>query len=210
MFADDFAPDLPEVARYLAWIVKHGSATMLISGEFSAGKTTLLNALSAHIDPSTVLSVVETFKELQISHPYAARAVVPVPARDSFPSMSEVVNTLYTRMRPDMILFGEVVSSEAVELMSAMNLGKKVITTIHSKSAYGALLRLETLARASGLPIGAIRERVGRGVEMVVHMRRRGPWRYIEEVAKVKGVVNGEYVMEPVYQNGRFVQRQEG
>ena len=66
---DDFCPDLPEIARFLAWTVRNNTATILISGEFSSGKTTLLNALTAYVEPTTQLSVVETFRELQIHHP---------------------------------------------------------------------------------------------------------------------------------------------
>ena len=195
----DLEPELPEIARFLAWMMRDNAATVLISGEFSSGKTTLLNALTAYIAPTTQLAVVETFRELQIRHPFAARAVVPTPPRESFPSLDEVVNVLYTRMRPDLILFGEVVGNEAVELLSAMNLGKKVMTTIHANSAYDALLRLETLALESGMPLEAIRERVGRGVDLVVHLRKRGARRYVAEVARMHGIVDGSYRIEYLY-----------
>jgi pilus assembly protein CpaF len=203
---DDLEPELPEMARFLAWTMRDNAATVLISGEFSSGKTTLLNALTAYIAPTTQLAVIETFRELQIRHSFAARAVVPTPPRESFPSLDEVVNVLYTRMRPDLILFGEVVGNEAVELLSAMNLGKKVMTTIHANSAYDALLRLETLALESGMPLEAIRERVGRGVDIVVHMRRhvpaggkRGARRFVAEIVRVRGIEDGIYRLEHLY-----------
>jgi len=195
---DEIADDLPALARFLAGVVRAGAATILISGEFSSGKTTLLNALTAYVPPTTQIAVVETFRELQVQHPFAARAVVPSPPGEHFPSLDEVVNVLYTRMRPDLIVFGEVVGGEAVELLSAMNLGKKVITTVHANSAYDALLRLETLALVSGMPLDAIRERVGRGVDLVVHMRRQGPRRYVSEIVRVKGVSSGRYELETV------------
>ena len=195
----DFAPGLPQVARFLDWVAANNLATALVSGEFSSGKTTLLNALLAHVPETVALAVVETFRELQVKHPYAARAVVPVPPRENFPTMSEVVNVLYTRMRPDLIVFGEVVGPEAVELLAAMNLGKKVITTIHANSAYDALLRLETLALASGLPLPAIKERIGRGVDLVVHMRKRGARRYVEEIVAVDGVEGERYRLRSLY-----------
>jgi pilus assembly protein CpaF len=196
---DDFWPCLPEMARFLAWTVHCNAATILISGEFSSGKTTLLNALTGYILPTTQLAVVETFRELKIHHPYAARAVVPVPPQGKFPSMSEVVNVLYTRMRPDLIIFGETVGTEAVELLSAMNLGKRVLTTIHANSAYDALLRLEDLAMASELPLPAIRERIGRGIDLVVHMRKRGTRRCIERIARVSGVEDDRYQIDHLF-----------
>ncbi len=127
--------------------------------------------------PETVLAVVETFRELQVpSHLHPLRAVVPEVLEEGggLPPMREVVNVLYKRMRPDVIVFGEVVGEEAVPLLDAMNLGKRVLTTIHGEDAYAALLQLEMLALASGLPLPAVRERVARGVNLVVHLAARG------------------------------------
>jgi pilus assembly protein CpaF len=192
--------NLPTPARFLAELARRNAATMLISGEFSSGKTTLLNALTGYVPETDVVAVVETFQEIKVQHPYAARAVVPQPPRDSFPTLAEVVNVLYTRMRPDLIVFGEVVGNEAGELLAAVNLGKKVWTTIHGNSAYDALLRLEGLAQSSGLSEGAIKERIGRGIDVVAHFRK-GSWRYLEELAVVDGVDpnTGRYRLRTLY-----------
>jgi len=40
---------------------------------------------------------------------------------------------------------------------------------------------------------------VGRGVDLVVHLKKRGARRYVAEVARVKGVVDGHYQIEPLY-----------
>ena len=179
----------PPLVAFLARAVYEGAASIIISGEFSSGKTTLLGALLRVVPEHHVLAVVETFRELKISHPYPARAVVPdiLEKNGGLPPMREVVNVLYTRMRPDVIVFGEVVGDEAVPLLDAMNLGKRVLTTIHCDSAYGALLRLEMLALGSGLPLPAIQERVAAGIDLVIHMARRGNHRYVSEVVMVNG-----------------------
>lgn len=196
------APVSPLVAS-LARAVHDGLASIIISGEFSSGKTTLLGALLRVVPPRHVLAVVETFRELKISHPYPARAVVPdiLEQQGGLPPMREVVNVLYTRMRPDVIVFGEVVGDEAVPLLDAMNLGKRVLTTIHGDSAYGALLRLEMLALGSGLPLAAIQERVAAGIDLVVHMARSGNRRYVSEVILVEGydTAKNRYALRPVY-----------
>ncbi len=189
LWAEGVDPPAPPAVDFLARAIHEGLASIIVSGEFSSGKTTLLGALLRLVPPEHVLAVVETFRELKVSHPYGARAVVPEILEQSggLPGMREVVNVLYTRMRPDIIVFGEVVGDEAVPLLDAMNLGKRVLTTIHGDSAYGALLRLEMLAMASGLPLAAIQERVGRGIDLVVHMEREGHRRYVSEVALVEG-----------------------
>jgi pilus assembly protein CpaF len=205
---EGIASPAPPAVAALASIVREGLASVLVSGEFSAGKTTLLGALMRLIPTTSVLAVAETFRELKVAHPYAARAVVrqvlDKGAGNQGPTMREVVNVLYTRMRPDVIVFGEVVGDEAVPLLDAMNLGKRVLTTIHGDSAYGALLRLEMLALASGLPLSAVRERVARGINLVVHMARNGRRRYVAEVAAVTGYdhAKNSYRMESLYRAG--------
>jgi len=187
--SEGLAVPTPPLVGFLARAVYEGAASIIISGEFSSGKTTLLGALLRIVPDHHVLSVVETFRELRISHPYPARAVVPdiLEKGGGLPPMREVVNVLYTRMRPDVIVFGEVVGDEAVPLLDAMNLGKRVLTTIHGNNAYGALLRLEMLALGSGLPLAAIQERVAAGIDLVVHMARSGNHRYVSEVVMVNG-----------------------
>ena len=202
---------LPPVAKFLATVARYNLATVLISGEFSSGKTTLLNAMTQYIPDITVLAVIETFRELKIAHPYPVRAVVPEKQeKDStLPTMAEVVNVVYTRMRPDVIVFGEVVGPEAVPLLDAINLSKRVLTTIHGDSAYDALLRLEMAALPSGLPLPAIQERIGRGIDLVVHMRRRGSRRYVEEIVAVRGFDRrrGRYILESLYRAGEVKPR---
>jgi len=202
--AEGVAIPSPAVVEFLARVIHEGLASIIISGEFSSGKTTLLGALLRFVPPEHVLAVVETFRELKVSHPYPVRAVAPeiLEQAGGLPPMREVVNVLYTRMRPDVIVFGEVVGDEAAPLLDAMNLGKRVLTTIHGDSAYGALLRLEMLAMASGLPLKAIQERVARGIDLVVHMERSGHQRYVSEVVLVEGHDGSSYALTPLYREG--------
>ncbi len=203
---------MPPLVAFLARAVYEGAASIIISGEFSSGKTTLLGALLRVVPEHHVLAVVETFRELKISHPYPARAVVPdiLAKNGGLPPMREVVNVLYTRMRPDVIVFGEVVGDEAVPLLDAMNLGKRVLTTIHGGSAYGALLRLEMLAMGSGLPLAAIQERVAAGIDLVVHMARSGNHRYVSEVVMLNGYdpASKAYDLVPLYSADDGIQGQ--
>lgn len=190
-------PDaLPRIARFLRRVAERNAATVLISGEFGAGKTTLLNAMCRYIPTEVQVAVVETFEELKIQHPTALRVVVPED-RPDFPTMDEVLNVVITRMRPDLLIVGEVVRDEAPRFLDAINLGKKAWTTIHGNSALGALYRLETKALASGLPHRAIREQIVFGVDMVVHLRKsRSGRRYVEEIALLDGLEDGCYRLQ--------------
>jgi len=192
---------LPEaVARFLRAVVRANLATILISGEFGAGKTTLLNALSAYVPAEVPMAVVETFQELQPGHPHPARAVTSVERSEGQVAMRDVVNVLYTRMRPDLIVIGEIVAGEAAEFLKAVNLGKRAMSTIHGDSPLDALYRLEVLALEVGLPVAVSRELISRGIDLLVHVRRDGARRLVSEVAQVEGLDEANrYRIKPLY-----------
>ena len=197
-------PDmLPPVARFLRAIAERNAATVLVSGEFGAGKTTLLNAISGYIPDDVQLAVVETFEELKIAHPHPLRVVVPEGREGNFPTMDEVLNIVITRMRPDLLIVGEIVRDEAPRFLDAINLGKKAWSTIHGNDSLGALYRLETKALVSGLPHTAIREQIAAGVDLIVHMRKYRGRRYVAEIARVEGLdADGHYRLRHLYRTG--------
>lgn len=157
-------------AEFLHQTVLKCRHSILISGRPGAGKTTLLNSLVALLPPTTQLCGVETFEEITTNLPFEARAVVREESEVGQVTMAQVVNILYTRMRPDVIIIGEIVGNEAEEYLHAINLGVVAYTTIHGNSVLDALHRLEDLARTSTMPLSAIRERIARGVDLGIHM----------------------------------------
>lgn len=194
---------LPPVARLLRIIAERNGATVLVSGEFGSGKTTLLNAMSVYVPDRVQLAVVETFEELKVVHPHPLRVVVPEGIEGDFPTMDEVLNIVITRMRPDLLVIGEIVRDEAARFLDAINLGKRAWSTIHGNSALGALYRLETKALSSGLPHRAIREQIAAGVNLIIHMRRDGSQRYVAEVARLEGLdAEGQYRLRYLYRTG--------
>ena len=181
------------LVSFLTHVAGTVGASMLISGEFSSGKSTLLGALASLIPPTVQVAVVETFKEVQLAHPHPLRVVVPGD-RENFPTMDEVLNVVITRMRPDLLIIGEIVRDEAPRFLDAVNLGKRAWSTIHAGDARGALRRLETKALTSGLPHQAVREQIAASVNLVVHLARFGAERKVAEVALVKGLTaDGKY-----------------
>ena len=81
--------------------------------------------------------------------------------------------------------------------------------TIHGNSVLDALLRLETLAREKDVPLGAIRERIARGVGIGVHVELKqasdyshlgggAAWRrQVTEIVQVSGDAE-RYTLMPV------------
>ena len=194
------------LAQVLSQVVAGNLASILVSGAFSTGKTTLLNALLAHLPAESMLAVAESFRELDVRHPGAARVVVPPFLREGEErvTLAQAVNSLLTRARPDVMVLGEITEhQEAREFLHAGNLGVRALATIHGNSAHSALVRLADLAIREGVPLYAVREQAADAVDLVIHMAREGPRRYVAEVAWVRGVdAEGRFILETIYRAG--------
>ncbi|MEJ5200366.1 MAG: ATPase, T2SS/T4P/T4SS family, partial [Anaerolineae bacterium] len=181
-------------------------ASILVSGAFSTGKTTLLNALLAHLPSRSLIAVAETFRELDVRQPGVARVVVPPFVRDGEEriTLAQAVNSLLTRTRPDVLVLGEITDhDEAREFLRAGNLGVRALATIHGNSAQAALVRLADLAVRAGVPLRAVREQVAEAVDLVVHLAREGRRRYVAEIVRVRGVDEAErFRVETIYRAG--------
>ena len=185
----------PEVRDLLASAVA-GRRNLLISGGTGSGKTTLLNALSVYIDPSERVITIEDAAELRLRQPHVVRLEsrpASVEGRGAVTIRDLLRNAL--RMRPDRIVIGEVRGAEALDLLTALNTGHSgALSTVHANSPVDALRRLETLALMAGvgLPHEAIREQVGRGLDLVCHLvRGPGGSRLVAEVAEVTLTAGG-------------------
>jgi pilus assembly protein CpaF len=191
----------------LSAILRANAASILVSGAFSTGKTTLLNALLAELPPDVMLAVAEAFRELDVRQPATARVVVPPFVREGEDriTLAQAVNSLLTRARPDVMVLGEITSfDEAREFLRAGNLGVRAMATIHGNSAESALVRLADLAIREGVPLRSVREQAADAVDLVMHMNRQGGRRYVAEVAWVREVDDaGHYRLEHVYRAGQ-------
>jgi pilus assembly protein CpaF len=177
------------VAAFLRWAVTAGW-NVLVAGATSAGKTTLLNALSIAIPQSERIVTIEETAELRLAQPH----VVRLEAR---PANAEGVGAVTVRdlvraalrMRPDRIVVGEVRSGEALDMIQALNTGHDgSMSTIHANGVIDALSRLETLVLLadSGLPLGAVRGQLVACVDAVVFVARRpGGTRRVEAIGEV-------------------------
>jgi pilus assembly protein CpaF len=175
--------------------------SLLVSGGTGSGKTTLLNALSAFIDRTERVITIEDAAELRLRQPHVVRLEsrpASVEGRGQVTVRDLLRNAL--RMRPDRIVIGEVRGPEALDLLSALNTGHEgALSTVHANSPEDALRRLETLALMAGvgLPHAAIRDQVGRGVDLVVHMARAADGaRRVEAVGEVIVAPGGVGVRE--------------
>jgi len=190
----------PELRDLLATAVAE-RRSILVSGGTGAGKTTLLNALSAYIDPAERVVTIEDAAELRLRQPHVVRLEsrpASVEGRGAVSIRDLLRNAL--RMRPDRIVIGEVRGPEALDLLTALNTGHEgALSTVHANSPEDALRRLETLSLMAGvgLPHAAIREQIGRGIDLVCHLARGdGGARTVTELAEVRRVAGSVGVRE--------------
>ncbi len=113
-------------------------ANLIISGGPGAGKTTLLNALLSFIPQHERVVTIEDTLELNTTC-LENCARLESCRRVKTPAL--VKNSL--RMRPERIIVGEVRGEEARDLMTAMNVGKYCLGTLHASTARETVLRLQ-------------------------------------------------------------------
>jgi pilus assembly protein CpaF len=149
---------------------------IIVSGGTGAGKTTILNVLSAFIPEGERIVTIEDAAELRMHQTHTVRMETRPANIEGTGAISIrhlVINAL--RMRPDRIVVGEVRGEEALDMMQAMNTGHDgSLTTIHSNNPRDGLSRLEVLmgmANAS-MSIHSIRQQITSAVDLFVHVAR--------------------------------------
>jgi len=184
------------ISEPLATVLKIASASrlnILISGGTGSGKTTLLNALSRMIDPGERIVTIEDAAELQLQQPHVVRLETRPPnieGKGEITMRDLVKNSL--RMRPDRIILGEIRSSEAIDMLQAMNTGHDgSLSTIHANSPREALTRLENMVSMGGFNLAerALRTQIVNAIDLVVQIARmRDGIRRVTHVTEVVGV----------------------
>jgi pilus assembly protein CpaF len=193
----------PPTAEFLAHCVK-GKLNMLISGGTGTGKTTLLNAVSAHVPSDERVVTVEDAAELRLQqrHVVSLESRPPNVEGEGEVRIRDLVRNAL-RMRPDRIIVGEVRGGEALDMLQAMNTGHDgSLTTIHANSARDALHRLEMLVLMAGveLPVKAIREQIAGGFDLLVHITRLVDGsRRITQVTEIAGMEGDVVTLQDLF-----------
>lgn len=163
---------------------------LVVSGGTGAGKTSLLNALTAMISPGERVITIEDAAELRVSGTHVVRLEARPgnsEGRGEVTIRALVRNAL--RMRPDRIIVGEVRGAEALDMLQAMSTGHDgSLSTCHANTPTDALRRLETMVLMAGLdlPLEAVRDYLASALDVVVQVERgRGGVRRVVEICSV-------------------------
>ena len=184
-----------DAAKFLDAAVASG-LNCLVSGATQAGKTTMLNCLSASIGMRERVITCEEIFELKIP----LRDVVNLQCRQpnleghgEIPLRRLVKEAL--RMRPDRLIIGEVREAESLDMLIALNSGLPGLCTIHANSARDAITKMCTLPLLAGDNISSsfVVPTVASCFDVVVHCDRnlRGKRQVREILAVGNRVENG-------------------
>lgn len=193
-------------ARFLAGQIRAGK-NLLVSGATQSGKTTLLCALIAETNPAKrLVTVEETFEIRAVNFDWVALQTrqANLEGRGEVTLRRLVKESL--RMRPELLVVGEVREAESLDMLIAMNSGLPGLCTIHANSAAEAVQKLCTLPLLAGANISAdfVKTTVANCIDIVVHceMLNNGQ-RRISHIAAVDWLADSSKVSVELIDMGK-------
>lgn len=154
---------------------------VVVSGSTSAGKTSLLSAVSRHFAPDERVVCAEDTAELRFVHPHVVRLQCRAAGIDGRGEVTlQHLVRASMRMRPDRLVVGEVRGAEVVDMLLALGSGHRGCwTTIHAGSATDSIDRIAALVLRDSpqWTESTISTLVRSAVDAVVHVERDGSGR---------------------------------
>jgi flagellar protein FlaI len=172
------------MAAYLWLSIEHGM-NIFICGESACGKTTLLNACCAFIQPMAKVYSCEDTAEVTVPHKCWQQLTTRTTGsgKNEDIGMQDLLITSL-RSRPNYILVGEIRGTEGSIAFQAMQTGHPVMATFHASSVRKMVQRLT--GNPIKIPVAYI-ENLNIAVIMGSFMRGKHQLRRVMELAEIEG-----------------------
>lgn len=172
----------------------HDHKNILVVGGTGSGKTTLINAIIAEITRSREharLLIIEDTRELQCVAPNCVRY-----RKHETVSIQDLVR-ISLRMRPDIIIVGEIRGAEALDLLDAWATGHRGgAASIHGDSAAIGVSRLVLNVSRNAQAPKPIEPLVEQAIDVVVNIQRAELGRRVKEILSITGHAQGAFSFE--------------
>jgi pilus assembly protein CpaF len=186
-----------DVADFLAAAVR-AKFNLVIAGGTDAGKTTLLRALAAQIDPTERVVTIENSLELGLRadlerHPDCTELESRVANSEGLGAVTmEQLVRRSLRMNPDRVIVGEVLGPEIILMLQAMSQGNDgSLSTLHARSGRDVFERIATygLLSPQRLPREAAFSLIAGGLDFLVYLTldRGTRRRRVSQILEVNG-----------------------
>jgi len=137
---------LDSYAAAYIWLLMENRATAIIVGATGAGKTTTLNALLTLTPVNSKIVTIEEVQEINLAH----KGWTALVSREAYGVTEEGPKGVglfdlvkaAMRMRPDILVVGEVRGEEAYVLFQAISTGHGGLCTLHADDSPSAIQRL--------------------------------------------------------------------
>ncbi|MBF8266820.1 MAG: Type secretory pathway, VirB11 component [Dehalococcoidia bacterium] len=132
------------MAAYLSLVLEDGMNTF-VAGETASGKTTLLNAITTFLPPTSKIVSIEDTPELQVPHKNWIREISKAAKRGEQGGAEVTMFDLLKaalRQRPNVIIVGEIRGEEGATAFQAMQTGHTVMATFHASAVEKLIQRL--------------------------------------------------------------------
>ncbi len=131
----------PAIAAYV-WLCLENGMNVFMAGETASGKTTILNAFLAFVNPDSKILSAEDTPEVRPPQPLWQQLIT----RETGPEESRVemftILRAALRSRPNYIIVGEIRGKEGLVAFQAMQTGHSVMATFHASSIRRMIQRL--------------------------------------------------------------------
>jgi pilus assembly protein CpaF len=149
---------------------------VVVSGETSSGKTSLLSSVAHVFAPHERIICVEDTSELCITHPHVVHLQTRIANSEGSGeiTLQDLVRTSL-RMRPDRLLVGEVRGAEAIDMVLALTSGHRGCwSTVHATNASHTVIRVANIIMrdAPQWSPDHVMNLVQHATDVVIHMVR--------------------------------------